>query len=145
MAAPNEDPPGGSSSALIRDRLRYLYANHHPKGRGPYTDAEVAEALKDRGHRISPETLRRLRTEKHNNPTAATLTALADFFGVSPAFFLDSSQSSAEVQVLTRSIEKLSPGARDGIAAIVQNILTMEQAAQTAPNPRGGRRKQPEG
>ncbi|RLK12649.1 helix-turn-helix protein [Micromonospora sp. M71_S20] len=134
MAAPHEDPPGGSGPALIRDRLRYLYAHHHPKGRGPYTDAEVSEALKARGHRISPETLRRLRSDEHNNPTAATLTALAEFFGVSPAFFLDSSQSSADVQVLTRSIEKLSPGAREGIAAIIQNILTMEQAAQTPPN-----------
>ena len=144
MATPNDHAPGGSGSALIRDRLRYLYANHHPKGRGPYTDAEVAEALKNRGHRISPETLRRLRTDEHNNPTAATLTALADFFGVSPAFFLDTSPSSAEVQVLTRSIEKLSPGAREGVAAIVQNILTMEQAAQTKPNSRGSRRPQPD-
>ncbi|WP_432898420.1 hypothetical protein ACQP1S_21510 [Micromonospora matsumotoense] len=60
---------------------------------------------------------------------------MAEFFDVSPAFFLDSSQSSADVQVLTRSIEKLSPGARQGIAAIIQNILTMEQAAQTPPDP----------
>ncbi|WP_155945582.1 hypothetical protein [Micromonospora sp. CNB394] len=135
MAAPNEDPPGGTGAALIRERLRYLYAHHHPKGRGPYTDTEVAEALKARGHRTSAETLRRLRTGEHNNPTAATLTALAEFFGTSPAFFLDSSQSSAEVQVLARSIEKLSPGAREGIAAIVESTLKMEQAARAAVDP----------
>ncbi|MFI7510849.1 hypothetical protein ACIBSS_28925 [Micromonospora aurantiaca] len=98
----------------------------------------MSEALKARGHRISAETLRRLRTAEHTNPTAATLTALAEFFGVGPAFFLDPAQGSAEVQVMTRSLEKLSPGAREGIAAIIQNILTMEQAAQTPPDsPRG--------
>ncbi|TDC43008.1 hypothetical protein [Micromonospora sp. KC213] len=94
----------------------------------------MSEALKARGHRISAETLRRLRTAGHTNPTAATLTALADFFGASPAFFLDPSQSSAEVQVMTRSIEQLSPAAREGIAAIIQNILNMEQAAQAPPD-----------
>ncbi|TDB70390.1 hypothetical protein [Micromonospora sp. KC721] len=102
----------------------------------------MSEALKARGHRISAETLRRLRTAEHTNPTAATLTALADFFGVSPAFFLGPSQSSAEVQVMTRSIERLSPAAREGIAAIIQNILHMEQAAQTPPNSTAKKRGQ---
>ncbi|MFD6563104.1 helix-turn-helix domain-containing protein [Micromonospora profundi] len=116
-----------------------MYARKRPAGRGPYTDAEVAQALTAKGHRISEETLRRLRTAEHSNPTASTLTALAEFFDVNPGHFLDPAQDDAEVhdagvQVMMRSIRNLSPEGRDGIAAIIQNVLRMEQAAQAPPN-----------
>ncbi|WFE52968.1 helix-turn-helix transcriptional regulator [Micromonospora sp. WMMD1155] len=135
MGGPSEQPQRGTSSALVRDRLRELYARKRPAGRGPYTDAEVAQALTAKGHRISEETLRRLRTAEHSNPTASTLTALAEFFDVNPGHFLDPSQDDAEVhdpgvQVMMRSIKDLSPEGREGIAAIIQNVLKMERAAQ---------------
>ncbi|MCZ7379690.1 helix-turn-helix domain-containing protein [Micromonospora sp. WMMC250] len=114
-----------------------MYALKRP-GKGPYTDAEVAQALTAKGHRISEETVRRLRTAEHSNPTASTLTALAEFFEVKPGHFLDPSGDDADVpdpkvQVMMRSIQDLSPEGREGIAAIIQNVLRMEQAAQTPP------------
>ncbi|MBM0201959.1 hypothetical protein JNW90_01660 [Micromonospora sp. STR1s_5] len=116
-----------------------MYARKHPDDRGPYTDAEVARALAAKGHRISEETLRRLRTAEHSNPTASTLTALAEFFGVNPGHFLDPSHDDAvvhdpRVQVMMRSIKDLSPEGREGIAAIIQNVLKMERAAQDNPH-----------
>ncbi|MCG5466748.1 helix-turn-helix domain-containing protein [Micromonospora sp. MED01] len=126
----NEEPPGGPGSALISQRLQSLYKNHRPNR--PYNDTEVAEALKAKGYGTSGETLRRLRTGEHANPKASTLTALAEFFGVGAGYFLDPEPVSAKVQVMTRSIEQLSDGAKEGIDAIIQSTLRMEQAAREA-------------
>ncbi|MBM0230547.1 hypothetical protein JNW91_00835 [Micromonospora sp. STR1_7] len=124
----NEKPPSGPSPALISERLQELYVKHRPNH--VYTDAEVADALKAKGLRISAENIRKLRIGAHDNPTASTLTALADFFGVGAGYFLDPAPVNAKVQVMTRSIEQLSDGAREGIDAIIQSTLRMEQAAR---------------
>ncbi|MEV7989596.1 hypothetical protein [Micromonospora sp. NPDC085948] len=124
----NEKPPSGPSPALISERLQGLYVKHRPNH--VYTDAEVADALKAKGLRISAENIRKLRIGAHDNPTASTLTALAEFFGVGAGYFLDPAPVNAKVQVMTRSIEQLSDGAREGIDAIIQSTLRMEQAAR---------------
>ncbi|MEU7611154.1 hypothetical protein [Micromonospora sp. NPDC049204] len=124
----NEKPPSGPSPTLISERLQELYVKHRPNH--VYTDAEVADALKAKGLRISAENIRKLRIGTHDNPTASTLTALAEFFGVGAGYFLDPAPVSAKVQVMTRSIEQLSDGAREGIDAIIQSTLRMEQAAR---------------
>jgi len=85
-------PPEG----FLARRLDHLFRTVHPKGRGPYTPAEVADAINTAaGDRVVSATyLWLLRTGQRDNPTLRHLTALAKFFGVPPVYFLpdDSTQ-----------------------------------------------------
>ena len=76
---------------LLADRLDHLFRTVHPKDRGPYTPAEVAEGInKAVGDRtISSTYIWQLRTGRRDNPTQRHLSALAAFFGVSPMYFFD--------------------------------------------------------
>lgn len=75
----------------LADRLDQLFRIVHPKERGPYTPAEVAEAInKAAGERVISSTyVWQLRTGRRDNPTQRHLAALAGFFGVSPLYFFD--------------------------------------------------------
>ena len=79
----------------LADRLDYLFRTVHPKDRGPYTPAEVAEAVNqaagERG--ISSTYVWQLRTGRRDNPTQKHLSALAAFFGVSPMYFFEESEA----------------------------------------------------
>jgi transcriptional regulator with XRE-family HTH domain len=79
-------PPKG----LLAQRLDQLFRTVHPKGRGPYTPAEVADAINAAaGERVVSATyLWLLRTGERDNPTLRHLTAIARFFGVPPVYFL---------------------------------------------------------
>ncbi|MEU1811684.1 hypothetical protein [Micromonospora aurantiaca (nom. illeg.)] len=90
----------------------------------------MAAALRAKGYTGSAETLRRLRTGEHDNPTASTLTGLGEVFGVGAGYFLD--PVSVEAQMMTRTIDELSDGAREGLAAIIKSTLEMERAARAA-------------
>lgn len=85
-------PPEG----FLARRLDHLFRTVHPKDRGPYTPAEVADAINTAaGDRVVSATyLWLLRTGQRDNPTLKHLTALAKFFGVPPVYFLtdDSTQ-----------------------------------------------------
>jgi transcriptional regulator with XRE-family HTH domain len=71
--------------------LDRLFRTVHPKDRGPYTPAEVADAIDQAtGERtISSTYIWQLRTGRRDNPTQKHLSALAAFFGVSPMYFFD--------------------------------------------------------
>ena len=73
----------------LADRLDCLFRTVHPKDRGPYTPAEVAEAVNQAaGERVISSTyVWQLRTGRRDNPTQKHLSALAAFFGVSPMYF----------------------------------------------------------
>jgi transcriptional regulator with XRE-family HTH domain len=79
-------PPKG----LFAQRLDHLFRTVHPKDRGPYTPAEVADAINTAaGDRVVSATyLWLLRTGQRDNPTLRHLLALAKFFGVPPVYFL---------------------------------------------------------
>jgi transcriptional regulator with XRE-family HTH domain len=78
-------PPEGH----FAERFDYLLRTVHPKDRGPYTPAEVAEAINaEAGERVISGTyLWLLRTGQRDNPTLRHVTALARFFGVPPTYF----------------------------------------------------------
>lgn len=62
----------------------------HARNRGESSYQDVAEAIKARGGpTISGTYLWELRTGRKDNPTLKHLEVIADFFGVSPAYFLD--------------------------------------------------------
>jgi transcriptional regulator with XRE-family HTH domain len=80
-----------ASGGLLADRLDQLFRTVHPKDRGPYTHAEVAEAINTAAGEgvISPTYVWQLRTGRRDNPTKKHLSALAAFFGVSPMYFFE--------------------------------------------------------
>jgi len=72
------------------ERLNALFANVHPRGRGPHTLQEVADAINAGGiDKTSPSYLSALRLGQRTNPSKATIEALADFFKVDPSYFFD--------------------------------------------------------
>ncbi|MFJ7773444.1 Secondary metabolite protein [Streptomyces sp. NPDC097107] len=84
--------------------LDYLFREVHPKGRGPYTYAEVSKGIRDTsGVAISASAIQQLRTGTNTNPKMQTIRALAAFFGVNPGYFFDEEEAerqSAEIQVV---------------------------------------------
>src|SRR5450756_2378687 len=78
-------PPEG----LFAERLDRLFRTVHPKDRGPYTPAEVADAISQAagGKVVSGTYLWLLRTGQRDNPTMKHLIAVARFFGVPPTYF----------------------------------------------------------
>ncbi len=74
----------------LADKLNYLFATVHPRGRGEYTHEEVAEEISRRGvTSVSHTYIWQLRSGIKSNPTMAIIEALSDFFGVPPAYFFD--------------------------------------------------------
>lgn len=80
----------GDPRPRLAGRLDALFASARPQGK-QWTNAEVAAELK----RVSPQLkvgavyLSQLRNGKRVNPSPELLSALADFFGVSVAYFFD--------------------------------------------------------
>jgi transcriptional regulator with XRE-family HTH domain len=74
----------------LADKINHLYASVRPSGRArPYSDREVAAAIREAGTEISYAYLHMLRTGERANPTKRHLEGLARFFGVPPAYFFD--------------------------------------------------------
>jgi transcriptional regulator with XRE-family HTH domain len=88
-------PTGARRS--FQDRLNFLFGNvPRPDRAGEYGHEAVATAVRARGRElrdpqwtISPNTVAELRHGENPNPTWRHLLALADFFQVKPAYFLD--------------------------------------------------------
>jgi transcriptional regulator with XRE-family HTH domain len=74
----------------LAHKLNRLFATIHPAGRGEYSPEEVAKAISDKGEgTISPAYIYMLRKGQRDNPTKRHLELLAEFFGVTPAYFFD--------------------------------------------------------
>ena len=86
------------SRDLLADRLDHLFRTVHPRDRGPYTPAEVAEAInKAAGEKVISSTyVWQLRTGRRDNPTQKHLSALAAFFGVSPIYFFGDAEANRD-------------------------------------------------
>ena len=83
---PADTPPTPTSLADKIDRLFHVVR----PAKGEYTHEQVARAIEDRGGpTISASYLWQLRKGLRDNPTKKHLEALADFFGVPPAYFFD--------------------------------------------------------
>ena len=84
---------GERPEGTFADRLNLLFETVHPPGRGPWTNKEVASAIRERGGSISDVYIWRLRTSRQDNPSRQCLQDLADFFEIDPAFFVDDRQA----------------------------------------------------
>ncbi len=80
----------GQPARTLAAKLNRLFQTVHPAGRGEYSNEEVATAIRQAGGpTISAAYLWLLRKGARDNPTKKHLEALADFFGVPPAYFFD--------------------------------------------------------
>lgn len=96
---------GPTKRQTLAAKLDHLFKAVHPRGRGEFSYEEVAEAVRQRGGpTISATYVWQLRKGIRDNPTKKHLEALADFFGVSPAYFFDDEAAAridAELELLT--------------------------------------------
>lgn len=76
-------------STAFAARLNRLFDTVYPPGRGPHTSAEVIAALRSEGITMSAPYLSQLRSGNRTNPSGQTMTALANFFRIKPAYFTD--------------------------------------------------------
>lgn len=140
MKEPTEEPVSPRPREL-KDRLNQLFDVVHPPDRGPYSNAEVAELMAERGlETVSDTYLWMLRTGKRDNPTKRHLEALAAFFGVPPAYWFDDQVAEKTAQelkllallrdsrmqsVLLR-LSDVSADGKDAVLGLVEGVRKME-------------------
>lgn len=92
---------GTPNRPTLADKINQAFATLHPADRGPYSNREVVDWLRE--HAGSPEStislnyLGMLRSGERSNPTVRHLQALADFFDINPAYFIEDGQRSDAV------------------------------------------------
>ncbi|MEU2740322.1 helix-turn-helix transcriptional regulator [Streptomyces sp. NPDC007095] len=77
------------TSRSLADRLNQLFATIRSEAGGEFSNEHVAAAIRQRGVTISQSYIWQLRKGTKTNPTLKHMDALADFFGVSTAYFID--------------------------------------------------------
>ena len=138
------------SRPSLADKLNHLFATMRPSGRREYTLEEVAEEITRRkGVSISHTYIWQLRTGRRTNPSMNVVEALADFFGVSPAYFFDdevAARIEAELRLLAAlrdtSVRQiafraagLSPQSLTRIAELVEHVRQLEGLPATPEEP----------
>jgi transcriptional regulator with XRE-family HTH domain len=135
--------------ARFAERLDHLFRTVHPAGRGPYTYAEVAQAIQQaagaEGKGISASAIQQLRTGAKTNPTMNTIEALAQFFGVRPSYFFDdesAEQTAAELSLLAsmrdnnvRAIATRAAGLSPETLSVLQGFIERARALEGLSEP----------
>jgi len=149
---PSEADTGAERRPVLRtlaDKVNWLIERAHPAGRGPYSNNEVAELIKDvAGEEVSYTTIWKLRNGQAKNPQMRLIEALAKTFGVPPAFFFadyDEKQAGLlqeQVELLAlirdahintaqlRTILSLSDEARQAVADLIEVTARNETRRQ---------------
>ncbi|HLI52106.1 MAG TPA: helix-turn-helix domain-containing protein [Thermomicrobiaceae bacterium] len=130
--------PSGDRYTLAA-KIDHLFRAVHPRGRGEFSYEDVAEAIRKRGGpTISATYVWQLRKGIRDNPTKKHLEALADYFGVSPAYFFDDEAAAridAELELLTAlrdaSVRQLALRAHglssESLATLIEMIERVRQ------------------
>jgi transcriptional regulator with XRE-family HTH domain len=133
---------------FLAERLNCLFETVHPPGRAPYSNEEVARAVREQGGDISRAYLSYLRNGERANPTFQHLQALARFFGVTPAYFFDDdvaaevnaqldlvvSLRDAGVRAVALRAAGLSPRGLQALAAIIEEVRSLEGLPKGTPS-----------
>ena len=113
-AAATREPP----LQTLADKVNWLIDRAHPPGRGPYSNAEVAELVqRTTGEPVSYTTIWKLRNGQAQNPQKRLIEALARTFGVPPAFFFEDYDEQA-AGLLREQVELLALVRDSGITAV---------------------------
>ncbi len=141
MAKATAGPPRRTLSA----KLNHLFETVHPAGQGPHSNEDVAAFIRDQGGpTISATYIWMLRKGRRDNPTLKHVEALANFFGVPPAYFFDDETTAnvdAELELLTvmkdLGVQKvalraagLSSRSLDSIAEMIERVRELEGLPQ---------------
>lgn len=134
----NGSPEAGRTLA---DKLNRLFQTVRPRGGGEYSHEEVAAALREGGGpTISATYVWQLRKGLRDNPTKRHLEALANFFGVPPAYFFDEAAAEridaelellnalrdASVRQIALRASGLSPKSLNAITEMVERVRELE-------------------
>jgi len=126
----------------IADRLDRLFRQLRPAGQPEPSYMAVAEAIRaQQGVPISHTYIWQLRTGRRGNPTIQHLTALATYFGVPVAYFLDDERTAvvdaqlellrtlrdAGVTELALRAADVSPRGRETISELIRKVWESEQ------------------
>lgn len=144
MDGPEDEDPGVPTLA---ERLNHLIQTVHPAGRKAYSLEEIAKAITEAGTPISAQYLWLLRRGDRTNPTKRHMEALAKFFGVPPAYFLDpdlaretdaqlgilAAMRDAQVRSVALRAAGLSPDTLAAIQSIIEGARRLEGLPETAP------------
>ncbi len=127
-----EQPP--VRRGTIAAKLDHLFQEIHPAGRGPFSYHEVEQAIREQagpgGPTVSHGTLQQIRTGAKTNPTVRTLEAVAAFFGVPAAYFLDDTVAE-RVDVRLRELKAGPGGGSESGAEAAQAAEAAEVAEVT--------------
>lgn len=125
----------------LADKLDRLFKTVHPRGRPEYTYEQIANGIRERGGpTISGAYIWQLRKGIQDNPRKKHLEALADFFDITPAYFLDketgmrlyaqlellAAMREAQVQHLALRAAGLTPEGIRAIAHIIEHTRQIE-------------------
>ncbi len=113
-------------STTFSARLNRLFDTVYPPGRGPHNSAEVIGALKAEGVTMSAPYLSQLRSGNRTNPSATTMTALANFFRIEPEYFTDD----AYYAKLDAELTFLASMRDDGVRRIAARAVGLSPEAQ---------------
>ena len=140
----------------LAEKLDRLFRIVHPPGGGEYTYREVAAAMvRAGGPTISASYVWHLRTGLRDNPTKHHLEALADFFGVPPAYFFDDETAAridAELEValalrdpvLRRLAVQAAGLSRESLVALAEMVERVRQLEGLPPAQGGPPQPAPE-
>lgn len=110
---------------LLSRRLNRLFETVHPRGRGPFSNEEVARAVRDQGGDISKQYIAYLRKGERGNPRIHHLDALAKFFGVPVSYFFDDGSAA----LTEKRLEELAAWRDAGLTQ--QDLQSLERAGVT--------------
>lgn len=140
------------SAQPFGDQLNHLIDVVHRRGRPPYTNSELAEAVRARGVRCTPQYIGQLRTNKHA-PSLEMARALAQVFGVPIDYFNDpgvarsvdqqlaqlTALADAGVTKVALRAAGLSPGSLEALHEIIERIRAEEGLPASGQEPAPGR------
>ncbi|WP_431776703.1 helix-turn-helix domain-containing protein [Streptomyces cucumeris] len=120
------DQPHG---ALLSELLDRLFRGSRPDGRR-WTNDEVAARIKESHPRIrvSGAYLSALRNGKRTRPSPELQAALAEFFGVSPAYFVDTGHA----ERVQKQLALLDSMSQSGVRALALRAVGLPQESLEA-------------
>lgn len=118
MSGNDESPTG---QRRLQDKINQAFETLHPADRGPYSNREVVAWLQRNAAEgetsLSLNYLGALRSGDRDNPTLRHLQALARFFGISTAYFLEDGPESEAVHADLQLLAAMRDNDVRGIAA----------------------------
>ena len=137
-----------TARAGLAARLDHLFRTVRQPGGAAYTHEEVAAAIREHGVMISHTYVWQLHKGLRDNPTKRHLEALAEFFGVPAAYFLDddveyldnqlellSALRDASVRSMALRAIGLSPRSLDAIRGMIEHARQIEGLPGEPPPP----------